>query len=265
DRRSHSAAVQRSAARPAADRGRQGARDRRDDGQAHRFAAERSADRRYGEGLRYGALADADGARGHAAADHRPAAQRDRALYRKSRGPGEAGQRDGPHPGRTDFAGRTRKVRRKGGRGLGQARPARWRRGDRVAAQANHRPRRPTREPRYTADQQCAPSSYSRAPTRGLNRRASATSRLGGMEQVLAQSGHGLSDARLTPPFHKWKPSAPSGAGPDARPRGTLKQCFERGRYSECLSIAVDKPGDLQPKRQTVILQYGQRDRGDAE
>src|SRR5262249_15043141 len=39
----------------------------------------------------------------------------------------------------------TRKFRREGGRGLGQARPARWRRGDRVAAQANHRPRRPTR------------------------------------------------------------------------------------------------------------------------
>src|SRR5215475_13534455 len=34
----HSAAVQRSAASPAADRGRQGTRDRRDDSQAHRFA-----------------------------------------------------------------------------------------------------------------------------------------------------------------------------------------------------------------------------------
>ena len=86
------------------------------------------------QGLRYGALADADGARGHAAPDHRPAAQRDRALHRESRGPGEVGQRDGPHPGRPDFAGRTREVRREGGRGLGQARPARWRRGDRVAA-----------------------------------------------------------------------------------------------------------------------------------
>src|SRR5262249_3246108 len=72
--------VQRSAARAAADRGWQGARDRCDDGQAHRFAAERSADRRYGEGLRYGALADAYGAGGHAAPDHRPALQRGRGL-----------------------------------------------------------------------------------------------------------------------------------------------------------------------------------------
>ena len=78
---------------------------------------------------------------------------------------------------------------------------------------------------------------------------------------------------RLTPLFHKaaWagvhkrRPSAASGAGPDARPCGTLKQCLERGRCSECLSIAVDKPGDLKTEWQPFILQHGQRDRGDAE
>ena len=78
---------------------------------------------------------------------------------------------------------------------------------------------------------------------------------------------------RLTPLFHKaaWagvhkrRPSAASGARPDARPCGTLKQCLERGRCSECLSIAVDKPGDLKTEWQPFILQHGQGDRGDAE
>ena len=78
---------------------------------------------------------------------------------------------------------------------------------------------------------------------------------------------------RLTPLFHKaaWagvhkrRPSAASGAGPDARPCGTLKQCLERGRCSECLSIAVDKPGDLKTEWKPFILQHRQRDRGDAE
>src|SRR5215471_12055831 len=100
--------------------------------------------------------------------------------------------------------------------------------------------------------------------TASKGRTHGCTDQPAGVKKVLANSEPSTHGTKR-PLFHKWRPSAPSGAGPDARPRGTLKQCFERGRYSECLSIAVDKPGDLQPKRQTVILQYGQRDRGDAE
>lgn len=47
--------------------------------------------------------------------------------------------------------------------------------------------------------------------------------------------------------------------------RSCLEQRPDSGRDGEGLGVFIDETGDLQPKRQTVILQHGQRDRGDAE
>jgi hypothetical protein len=44
-----------------------------------------------------------------------------------------------------------------------------------------------------------------------------------------------------------------------------VQQRLDRGRDGEGVGVSVDETGDLQPKRQTIILQHGQRDRGDAE
>ena len=38
--------------------------------------------------------------------------------------------------------------------------------------------------------------------------------------------------------------------------RGPLKQGLDGGRRGECLGIAIDEPGDLEPERQPFILQH---------